>query len=554
MENIAVDNLLLAVLNNNALLGSVFDWLLKSILIAGFSFLLIGMCRNKLASSSKHLLYLNIFVCLALLPLFSLLFGSSNSASTPLPGLITIDVTPASSGTLNRVQESFFDLSTLVTVIYLIPVTLLLLKISLAAISIFKIGHEAKANSLSGFLSTESSNLSHGIATRMQNFSKLLNITREVEIRFSDTVSSPLSYGLFRPKILLPTQALHWDPSMLDDVLVHELSHIKRLDWLSMLFVYLVASVFWINPLLWIAKKQLNEEAENSCDSAVLLHGQTETVYAENLLSIAKSIRKKSTPPLLAQMMLGNSLLPNRINRILESDMATATSHKYFFVPVSILAIVISFGSATTQVLAADSQVRSAPEAKSSGEQVFSLSEDVAPLYPLRAAYAGVEGWALTEFTISAEGAVVQDSVKVVDADPADIFNSASIRAAKKFEFILEGGSPPTEIEGVQYLFRFDLGEDDSNNVVRDYDPISGGIAIYPRQAAEDETEGNVWLVFTVTAEGTAEDITVKYSSDEVFNGSAVAAAQTLRFEPRYENNQPVDVARVQYLYKYTLD
>lgn len=542
MENIAIDNLLLAVLNNNVWLGSVFDWQLKSILIAIFSFSIIGMLRNKLASSSKHLLYLNIFLCVALLPPLSVLFGSGNSASTVLPGLITIEVTPTSSGTVSNVQGSYLDLAALVTIIYLIPVTLLLLKISLAALSIFKIGREAKANH------------SSDMSKRIQKFTRLLNITRAVELKFSETISSPLSYGLFRPEVLLPTQALHWEPSVLDDILVHELSHIKRLDWLSMLFVYLVTSFFWINPLVWIAKKKLNEEAENSCDSAVLLFGQAETVYAENLLNIAKIIRKESSPPLLAQMMLDKSLLPIRIHRILESNMAKATTHKYFFVPLSMLAIVISFGSVTTQVLAADSQARPAPEANSLEEKVFLPNVNVAPQYPLRAAYAGVEGWALTEFSISREGTVVQDSVKVVDADPAEFFDKASIRAAKKFEFAVADGQDAKEIEDVQYLFRFELGEDDSNTVVRGYDPISGDEAVYPRQAADDETEGNVWLVFTVTGEGTADDIIVRYSSDEVFNRSAIAAAQTLRFEPRYENNQAVDVARVQYLYKYTLD
>lgn len=546
MENIAIDNLLLTVLNNNAWLGSMFDWLLKSILIAVFSFSIIGMLRHKLASSSKHLLYLNIFLCIALLPALSVLFGSNNAAPTVLPGLITIEVTPASLGTINAAQTSFLDLTTLVTVIYLIPVTLLLLKISLAGLSIFRTGREAKANS--------SSELSSDISKRMHSFTKLLNITRTVELKFSDTISSPLSYGLFRPKVLLPAQALHWEPSVLDDILVHELSHIKRLDWLSMLFVYLVASFFWINPLVWIAKKKLNAEAENSCDSAVLLHGQTETIYAENLLSIAKSIRKESAPPLLAQMMLEKSLLPIRINRLLESNMAKTTSHKYFFVPLLMLTVVISYGSATTQVLAADSPATSAPDVKPEDKKTFLPTNNVAPQYPLRAAYAGVEGWALAEFNISPEGTVVQDSVQIVDADPAEIFDTASIRAARKFEFAFTEGNEPREIEGVQYVFRYELGEDDSNSVVRDYDPISGDEAVYPRQAAEDEIEGNVWLVFTVTADGTAEDIIVRYSSDEVFNRSAIAAAQTLRFAPRIENNQAVEVARVQYLYKYTLD
>lgn len=82
----------------------------------------------------------------------------------------------------------------------------------------------------------------------------------------------------------------------------------------------------------------------------------------------------------------------------------------------------------------------------------------IAPQYPTRAAQRGIEGWCLVSFTVDGMGNVVEDTIVVVDAEPASIFDRSSIRAATRFKFqprVTDGQG--VEVPGVQYLFRYQL-------------------------------------------------------------------------------------------------
>ena len=82
----------------------------------------------------------------------------------------------------------------------------------------------------------------------------------------------------------------------------------------------------------------------------------------------------------------------------------------------------------------------------------------IAPQYPTRAAQRGIQGWCLVSFTVDGLGNVVEETIAVVDAEPANIFNRSSERAAARFKFqprVVDGKG--VEVAGVQYLFRYEL-------------------------------------------------------------------------------------------------
>jgi len=82
----------------------------------------------------------------------------------------------------------------------------------------------------------------------------------------------------------------------------------------------------------------------------------------------------------------------------------------------------------------------------------------IAPQYPTRAAQRGIEGWCLVSFTVDGLGNVIEDTIVVVDAEPPDIFDRSSERAAARFKFqprVKNGVG--VEVPGVQYLFRYQL-------------------------------------------------------------------------------------------------
>ena len=84
----------------------------------------------------------------------------------------------------------------------------------------------------------------------------------------------------------------------------------------------------------------------------------------------------------------------------------------------------------------------------------------IAPQYPTRAAQRGIEGWCLVSFTVNGLGSVEEDTITVVDAEPPQIFNRSSVRAAARFKFQprVEDGIG-VAVTGVQYLFRYQLEE-----------------------------------------------------------------------------------------------
>lgn len=84
---------------------------------------------------------------------------------------------------------------------------------------------------------------------------------------------------------------------------------------------------------------------------------------------------------------------------------------------------------------------------------------NVTPQYPTRAASRGIEGWCQVSFTVTATGGV--ENVVVVDAEPAGIFDTSSIRAAERFKFqpkVVDGQGVP--VPNVQYVFRYQLEGD----------------------------------------------------------------------------------------------
>ncbi|MBL4821396.1 MAG: TonB family protein [Gammaproteobacteria bacterium] len=83
---------------------------------------------------------------------------------------------------------------------------------------------------------------------------------------------------------------------------------------------------------------------------------------------------------------------------------------------------------------------------------------NVTPQYPTRAASRGIQGWCQVSFTVDGDGAVVEESITIVDSEPPNIFDRASVRAASRFKFqprVKDGVGVP--VENVQYVFRYVL-------------------------------------------------------------------------------------------------
>jgi TonB family protein len=114
-------------------------------------------------------------------------------------------------------------------------------------------------------------------------------LRRSVVVLETDRPLMPVTWGLLRPKILLPQAAREWSDECLRAVFRHELAHIQRGDWGVQLLATLITRVFWFNPLVWLALRQLRIESERACDDAVLNLGVEATDYAAQLMRVARA-------------------------------------------------------------------------------------------------------------------------------------------------------------------------------------------------------------------------------------------------------------------------
>jgi beta-lactamase regulating signal transducer with metallopeptidase domain len=117
-------------------------------------------------------------------------------------------------------------------------------------------------------------------------------LQRDVVLLQSDHPTLLVTWGLITPKILLPAIAATWTEERIRAVLSHELAHVARSDWASQMLGELLRSIYWFNPIVWFACRQLRRECEHACDDAVLSAGLDGADYATHLLDLARTLRR----------------------------------------------------------------------------------------------------------------------------------------------------------------------------------------------------------------------------------------------------------------------
>ena len=145
-------------------------------------------------------------------------------------------------------------------------------------------------------------------------------LRRRVRLLYSDHVAMPIMWGLWRPVILLPVAAQRWSRERFRLVLLHELAHVKRRDYLAHLAAQLTWALYWPNPLVWMATRRLSLEQERACDDLVLQSGTKAATYAEHLLELTRSLQGRARLPGTMAMARG-STLKERIRAILNRQL-----------------------------------------------------------------------------------------------------------------------------------------------------------------------------------------------------------------------------------------
>ena len=150
----------------------------------------------------------------------------------------------------------------------------------------------------------------------IQNWLTAHQISRPLAVRSSDLISSPLTYGILHPVILLPKKLDRNDQAALKYVLTHEYVHIRRFDAITKILFAAVLCIHWFNPFVWVMYVLANRDMELSCDAWVIrmLGEKNRSSYA--LMLIKMEERRSGMSALCSH--LGKNAISERIEAIMK--------------------------------------------------------------------------------------------------------------------------------------------------------------------------------------------------------------------------------------------
>ena len=171
---------------------------------------------------------------------------------------------------------------------------------------------------------------------------KKLGLHQQVKFRLSTLVNVPLVVGYLKPIVLFPVALVaQLDIHQVEAILIHELSHIRRNDYLLNLIKTAVETILFFNPFVWLSSKLIDIEREHACDDLVLKITGTPVTYAHALLKL--EILKEKGSPALAMASTGkNHYLYQRIKRITDMKTNYMNSKQQFLAVALTVATVIS--------------------------------------------------------------------------------------------------------------------------------------------------------------------------------------------------------------------
>ncbi len=329
------------------MLAILIDFALRSGMLLAMAFVLAAALRKN-SAATRHLLWSLTSIAILLLPVFTIALPAwrvipslsvtparAQFTSLPsqavavhpgLPNPIVVNTaafaqTPSSApaSTIaaslpNATAKSELRVQTLVPAVYLIGVACSLFPLLVAGFAL----HRLRSGSV---LLDEPP-----WPGRLRQARTALQTQRAITLlQSADDRTMPMTWGIFRPRILVPAGVDAWSADRRQLVLLHELAHVKRHDILTDTLARIACAICWFNPLAWLAARRLRIEAELACDDLVL--GATTlgtsfkpSAYAGELLELATTFRRPAFPIAAIAMARGNNAqLHSRIHAILDT-------------------------------------------------------------------------------------------------------------------------------------------------------------------------------------------------------------------------------------------
>ena len=231
------------------MIKALFEAVLDISLIAGIFILIVAVLRVLFNRSPKWTRYFLWF--LVALRLACPAFIESEWSIIPKKALYisnafeTVQYSVEGSGNIS--QDT--DVLGVLSVIWLIGITLLLIRLIVENVKIYRKTQSA--------VSADRLKKEYGAYDWMKNNN----------IFFLDGIGTSFTKGLFKPVIYVPTNSC---PDDIDSIIAHEQVHIRRKDLLWKQIGYLIATFYWFNPIVWFGYILFINDIELACDEKVV--------------------------------------------------------------------------------------------------------------------------------------------------------------------------------------------------------------------------------------------------------------------------------------------
>ncbi len=169
-----------------------------------------------------------------------------------------------------------------------------------------------------------------------------LRVSRPIRLLETSLADAPSVLGHFRPLILFPVGLLAGLPSaQVEAILLHELAHIRRHDYLLNIFQRLAEGLFFYHPAIWWISRLVRVERENCCDDLALSVSRDSHEYASALAALEQR-RQAALDPAVAAT--GGSLVM-RIRRVLYPQRSNAPWVPFLAAAIFILVAAVSLAA-----------------------------------------------------------------------------------------------------------------------------------------------------------------------------------------------------------------
>ena len=272
-----------------------------------------GAYKNASAKFKNNLstvLLSSVFVWFCI-TLFSKYFAVENlSANNTIQFYEVKNINNAGGYNWHELVNKFTGTLPYLSVAYL----LLLIFLSLRLVNIYRFTHFIKFNGL------QKPDVEWKLFT--EKVARHMGITRKIRLWVSHHIDVPATIGFIKPVILIPLASVNrLSADQLEAIILHELSHIKRNDYLINLFVSIIETILFFNPFVVLLARIIKRERENCCDDFVIQYQYDRYDYASALLSLEQS--RNIDLRLAIGATSGKKQLMLRIKRIMEINSNT---------------------------------------------------------------------------------------------------------------------------------------------------------------------------------------------------------------------------------------